>query len=403
MKGQGPRAKSCRSAGESLAAAQTALSFLLANGSSHEVVACRRLAYVRQSAATSHCRGGAGGASVSPVVQFLPQQEEALLTAIKEFGHIQEGASPLHCTADPKPEALHPSPPVVLTVTAVDSSNIPCSGGGESVEAFLRPRPPVPGLPIKAKVEDKGRGQYEMVFVVVYCGECELSVLLNGGHVRGSPFVVQLDAPILQNGHWVMARSVTSLGAIKGSLQFLLQRGKLWGVAVSPLNGSVFVCDFDNSQIHVFDVERKHVRTFGQRGQGEGQLSYPEGIDVSAIGAVYVVNYSNHCVSVFREDGTFIRTIGQGKLRYPSDVLVHSSGLVYVADWAPTSLLSSHKRETRFVPLGHMEEGRENLHALVVWLYPQMTTTCTSVTAIITESKSSLLKASMLGNLVLTT
>ena len=269
---------------------------------------------------------------MSPVVRFLPQQEEALLTAIKEFGHIQEGASPLHCTVDPKPEALHQCPPVVLTMTAVDSSNIPCSGGGERVEAFLRPRPPVPGLPIKAKVEDRGRGQYEVVFGVVYSGECELSVLVNGRHVRGSPFAVQLGSVILQNGHWVMTRSATSLGAIKGSLQFPQQPGGLWGVAVSPVNGSVFVSDYANSQIHVFDVERKHVKTFGQCGQGEGELSYPEGIDVSAIGEVYVANYSNHSVSVFREDGTFIRTIGQGKLQYPSDVLVHSSGLVYVAD-----------------------------------------------------------------------
>ena len=330
------RAQICSSEGESLAAAQTALSFLLANGSSHEVVACRRLAYVRQSAATSHCRGGAGGAPVSPVVRFLPQQEEALLTAIREFGHIQEGASPLHCTVDPKPEALRQSPPVVLTVTAVDSSNIPCSVGGESVEAFLRPRPPVPGPRIKAKVEDRGSGQYEVVFDVVYSGECELSVLVNGGHVRGSPFVVQLGTAILQNGHWFMTRSATSLGAIKGSLQFPQQPGGLYGVAVSPVNGSVFVSDNAKSHIHVFDVERKHVRTFGQRGKGEGELnaklSFPQGIDVSANGQVYVANQFNHCVSVFREDGTFIRTIGQGKLQRPSDVLVHSSGLVYVAD-----------------------------------------------------------------------
>ena len=327
------RAQICSSEGESLAAAQTALSFLLANGSSHEVVACRRLAHVRQSAATSQCRGGAGGAPVSPVVRFLPHQEEALLTAIREFGHIQEGASPLHCTVDPKPKTLNPSPPVVLTVTAVDSSNIPCSGGGESVEAFLRPRPPVPGPPIKAKVEDRVRGQYEVVFGVVYCGECELLVLVNGGQVRGSPFAVQLDAAILQNDHWVMARSATSLGAVKGSLQCPQQPGGLWSVAVSPVNGSVFVSDNGHSQIHVFDVERKHVRTFGQRGEGEGQLNYPRGIDISANGQVCVANQGNQCVNVFREDGTFIRTIGQGKLQSPNDVLVHSSGLVYVADW----------------------------------------------------------------------
>ena len=53
------------------------------------------------------------------------------------------------------------------------------------------------------------------------------------------------------------------LSAIKGLLQFPQQRGRLRGVAVSPVNGSVYVCDF-NSQIHVFDVERKHVKTFGQ-------------------------------------------------------------------------------------------------------------------------------------------
>ena len=326
------RAQSCSQEGESLPATQTTLSFLLTNGSSHEVVASRRLAHVRQSAATSQCRGGAGGASVSPVVQFLPQQEEALLTAIKEFGHIQDGASPLHCTVDPKPEVLLQYPPVVLTLTAVDSSNIPCCSGGESVEAFLRPRPPVPGPSIKAKVEDRECGQYEVVFVVVYSGECELSVLVNRGHIRGSPFVVQVAAAILQNGHWVMTRSAMALGANKGSLRFPQQPGDLWGVAVSPVNGSVFVSDRSNSQIHVFDVERKHVRTFGQHGQGEGQLNRLQGIDVSANGQLYVANENNHCVSVFREDGTFIRTIGQGKLQYPKDVLVHSSGLLYVAD-----------------------------------------------------------------------
>ena len=326
------RAWSCSQEGESLAATKTAFSFLLTNGSSHEVVACKSLAHMRQSVATSQCRGGAGGDPVSPVVRFLPHQEEALLAAIKEFGHIQDGASPLHCTVDPKPEVLPECPPVVLTLTAVDSSNIPCSSGGESVEAFLHPRPPVAGPSIKAKVEDRENGQYEVVFGVVYSGECELSVLVNGGHIRGSPFAVQVDAAILQNGHWVMARSAMALGAVKGSLQFPQQPGGLWGVAVSPVNGSVFVSDNGNSLIHVFDVERKHVRTFGQCGQGEGQLKYPLGIDVTANGQLYVANHFNHCVSVFREDGTFIRTIGQGKLRYPRDVLVHSSGLVYVAD-----------------------------------------------------------------------
>ena len=147
------RAQSGSSEGESLAAAQTALSFLLANGSSHEVVACRRLAHVRQSAATSQCRGGAGAAPVSPVVRFLPQQEEALLTAIREFGHIQEGASPLHCTVDPKPEALHPSPPVVLTVTAATS---PAAVEGRALRPSSAPGDLSQGRPSNPKWRTEG-------------------------------------------------------------------------------------------------------------------------------------------------------------------------------------------------------------------------------------------------------
>ena len=324
------RAQNCSKEGKSLTAAQTVLSFLLTKGSSHEVVGSKRLAHVRQSAATSQCRGGGGGAQVSPVVRFLPQQKDSLLTAIREFGHIQDGASPLHCTVDPKPEALRQSSPVVLTLTAVDSSNISCSSGGENVQAFLRPRPPVPGPSIKAAVEDKENGQYEVVFHVVYSGECELSVLVNGGHVKGSPFTVELGRAVLQNDHWVMTRSAVALGAVKGSLQFPQQPGHLYGIAVSPVTGSVFVADNDNGVIHVFSVERKHVKTFSQRGKGAGHLNAPRGMDISASGLLYVAR--NHCVSVFTEDGTFIRTIGQRKLKYPWDVLAHSSGLVYVAD-----------------------------------------------------------------------
>ena len=129
-----------------------------------------------------------------------------------------------------------------------------------------------------------------------------------------------------------MTRSAKGLGAIKGSLQFPQQPGRPWGVAVSPLNGAVFVSDRDKSQIHVFDAERKHFRTFGQHGEG-GQLNCPLGMDVSATGQVYVANQWN-CVSVFREDGTFIGTIGRGnsKIRCPWDVLIHSSGLIYLTD-----------------------------------------------------------------------
>ena len=180
--------------------------------------------------------------------------------------------SPLH--SGPQTLRIQQSPPVVLTLTAVDSSNIPCSSGGESVQAFLCPKPPVPGPSIKAAVEDRENGEYKVVFHVVYSGECELSVLVNGGHIRGSPFTVRLNEVVLQNGHCLMTKSAMAFAAIKGSLQFPQQPGCLYGIAVSPLTGSVFVADNDNGVIHVFNVERQHVRTFSQRGTVEGHLNF---------------------------------------------------------------------------------------------------------------------------------
>ena len=122
------RTQSCISEGGSLAATQTTLSFLLAKGSSHEVVACSRLAHVRQSATTSQCRGGAGKALVSSVLRFLPQQKEALLTAIREFGYIQEGASPLHCIVDPQ----------TRRIATVPSSDVDPDGSGQQQHPLQR-------------------------------------------------------------------------------------------------------------------------------------------------------------------------------------------------------------------------------------------------------------------------
>ena len=135
-------------------------------------------------------------------------------------------------------------------------------------------------------------------------------------------------------GQWVSRKGtqdIQNLQASKGVLQFPQQPSNIWGVAVSP-NGTCFVSDFNTHQIHVFDAQRNHVRTFGVRGTGPGQLNHPEGLSTSADGLLFVASYGNSCVDIFREDGTFIRRIGQGQLKCPLDVAVHANGQVYVAD-----------------------------------------------------------------------
>ena len=329
------RAKSCSDEEDALSTAHTTLSLLRAQGSNHEVISIQSVVQAKALATTIKVREEQLHPQVSPVVCIVPLNEQALLSAIKEFGHVQWGASPKECTLAGVKERLDPKP-VAFTLTTLDSSRVACSGGGERVQAFLRPARPLPGVAIRAEVEDSGGGQYQVVFRVVYTGKCELSVLVNGDHIKGSPFTVTFVEPAMfLQGQWVFNKStqeIQKLQASKGVLNFPQQPNCTWGMAVSS-NGTCFVSDHNSHLIHVFDAERNHVRTFGQRGTGAGQLSNPIGLATTADGLLLVTNYSNSCVDIFREDGTFIRRIGQGELSRPMDVAVHANGQVYVADY----------------------------------------------------------------------
>ena len=330
------RAKSCSDEEDALSTAHTSLSLLGAQGSNHEVISIQSVVQAKALATTVKVREEQLHPHVSPVVCTVPLNEQALLSAIKKFGHVQRGASPKECTLAGVKEQMDPKP-VSFTLTTLDSSRVACSGGGERVQAFLRPAQPLPGVAIRAEVEDSGGGQYRVVFRVVYTGKCELSVLMNGEHIKGSPFTVRFeDGPaVFLQGQWVSKKStqeIQKLQASKGVLNFPQQPNSTWGMAVSS-NGTCFVSDRNSHLIHVFDAERNHIRTFGQQGAGAGQLNNPSGLATTADGLLLVTNYSNHCVDIFREDGTFTRRIGQGQLSRPIDVAVHANGQVYVADY----------------------------------------------------------------------
>ena len=306
---------------------QTSLQFLLTSGSSHDVIASKDLVQTQQSVLTSKWCQEEFEHTVSQVVTFDPTNQDALLKSIREFGVVEDEACPVNCTVEPKPETvrLNRFEPITLMLNTFDSKNIRCTRGGDKVEAFLRPKSPIPGPAIKARVVDDENGQYTLSFPITYTGVCDLSILVNGSDVRGSPFGVDfLLKPVKLN------KNVAELRAKKGHLNFPQQPGGPWGIAVAP-NGHTFIADHNSHQIHVFDEQRKHIRSFGQHGSGNGQLDCPTGIAVDADGLLYVCNRRNHRIEKFRMDGTFVRQFGVGHLSNPWGVTV-SNNRVYVAD-----------------------------------------------------------------------
>jgi DNA-binding beta-propeller fold protein YncE len=90
-----------------------------------------------------------------------------------------------------------------------------------------------------------------------------------------------------------------------------------YGIAVSPLNGRVYVTD--GSRVEVFEPDGTFVSTFGSSGSGPGQFSGLRGIGIDAAGNVYVADNGNGRVQKFGPTGTFV---AQWPVPLVSDVVV---------------------------------------------------------------------------------
>ena len=119
------------------------------------------------------------------------------------------------------------------------------------------------------------------------------------------------------------------------------------GVAVSANGRLIYVADRYNHRVQVFDgTTRQYIATLGTTGSAgtsNAQFHYPSGVAVSADNRIYVADESNHRVQVF--DGVtlnFIATLGttgsagasNTQFDGPSEVAVSADNRIYVADYS---------------------------------------------------------------------
>ena len=118
----------------------------------------------------------------------------------------------------------------------------------------------------KARVQDNKDGSYKISYFAKETGRCHLSVKVNEEHVHGSPFVTHIKPR--------QFRPVLSFG----------QRGPgarmqncPWGVAVNERD-EIAVTDCGNHRIQVFSSDGTYLRSFGTRGDKQGEFNHPAGI-----------------------------------------------------------------------------------------------------------------------------
>ena len=177
----------------------------------------------------------------------------------------------------------------------------------------------------EAQVQVNKDGSYNISYFAKEAGACQTSVMVNGEHVSGSPFSVQVKPrkykPVLS-----FAGDGSSAGMFDGP----------WGVAVNERD-EIAVTDSGNNRIQIFSSDGTYLRSFGSLGNQDGEFDFPTGIAYLHNGNIVVADGKNNRLQIFSGKGEYLTQIGsEGNLdhqfNFPCCLSVGSDGNIIVTD-----------------------------------------------------------------------
>ena len=97
----------------------------------------------------------------------------------------------------------------------------------------------------------------------------------------------------------------------------------------------MFVADHGNHRILVFTLDGQLIRTIGSYGSGPGQFSGPCAVAFAPDedGDMYVADYHNSRIQVFNANGVYQSEFGKGQVGSPTDIICTTDRHVLVADF----------------------------------------------------------------------
>ena len=109
------------------------------------------------------------------------------------------------------------------------------------------------------------------------------------------------------------------------------------GVTVDNKTGNIYIADYSNNCVKVFDSTGKYLFKFGDN-EGEGKMSLP--IGVAICGDRILITRGNNCILNYQLNGKFISRIGRqgrGELEFNylfSLTIDESNGDIYICDYS---------------------------------------------------------------------
>ena len=203
----------------------------------------------------------------------------------------------------------------------------------------------------EVQVQDNKDGTYKIKYFAKETGTCHASVKVNGEHIRGSPFEVEVKPrqfrPVLSFGEQILKYP--------------------WGVAVNEQD-EIAVSDTRNHKIHLFKSDGTHIRSFGGKGAQHGEFDFPCGTAYHGDNII-VAEQCNHRVQVLSRQGEYLRHFGakgtlDHQLKLPTGLSIDSDGNIIVADRG-NKLIKIFSADGRFLnKLGTEGSFTESYHCI---------------------------------------
>ena len=206
-----------------------------------------------------------------------------------------------------------------LVVTTRNAEGQQCHDDYDSVSLEIRNRQG-DNCAAEMQVQDNKDGTYKIKYFAKETGTCSASVKVNGEHIRGSPFEVQVKPrqfrPVLSFGEKILKLP--------------------WGVAVNEQD-EIAVSDIGNQKIHLFKSDGTHIKSFGQHGAHNGAFDWPCGIVFHGANIIVAEQSKNSRVQELSRQGEYLRHFGglgrlDHQLNFPTGLSIDSDGNIIVAD-----------------------------------------------------------------------
>jgi sugar lactone lactonase YvrE len=132
---------------------------------------------------------------------------------------------------------------------------------------------------------------------------------------------------------------------------------------VDPFNGRVYVADYANHRIQVFDTNGNYITKWGTYGEENGQIHKASALTVIPSGNIYLSDQFNYRIQEFTSNGTFVTAWGtqgegDGQFLHPHVPGVDSEGNIYVSD-RDLANVQKFTKDGKFI-MKWAEEGSED-------------------------------------------